>query len=126
MQCNRAHGQFVGVSRIASNADGPFAFFNVHPNDKYLVYTTMGVRRVLTASAFRSTYPWVLTARPGVDDRTLSPAVHRISGRVILTERRPVPKNTRLLLGRKRHGTRNKPCSLPTARSPSPEFPRRP
>ena len=42
VQCNRASGQFVGVSRIASNGDGRFAFFNVHPNDDYFVYTTMG------------------------------------------------------------------------------------
>ena len=42
VQCNRGAGQFVGVSRIASNADGRFAFFNVHPNDEYFVYTTMG------------------------------------------------------------------------------------
>ena len=101
VQCNRASGQFVGVSRIASNGDGRFAFFNVHPNDDYFVYTTMGdaarLGGILLPERLSVGTDGTTTE---VGDRTLSSAVHRVSGRVILTDGNPVPKNTRLLLGR--------------------------
>ncbi len=101
VQCNRAAGQFVGVARIACNADGRFVFLNVHPNDEYFVYTTMGDAARLDGILLPER---VSVGADGttteVGDRTLSPAVHRITGCVNLTDGKPVPKNTRLLLGR--------------------------
>jgi hypothetical protein len=101
VQCERGAGKFVGVYRIATNGDGRFTFVNVHPNDTYYLYTAMSdaarlggilLPERISVSADGTTN--------GVGDRTLASAVHRVSGHVILTDGKPVPAATRLLLSR--------------------------
>jgi hypothetical protein len=101
VQCNRGAGQFFGAYRIATNGDGRYTFANVYPNDDYFVYTTMDdaarlgcilLPERISVSADGTTKE--------VGDSTLSSAVHRLSGRFILTDGKPVPDGTRLLLSR--------------------------
>ena len=101
VQSNRAAGQFVGVYRTATNGDGRFTFLNVHPDDDYVIYTTMG-----DAAHFGGIFlpEHISVGADGttkdVGDCTLTLAVHRLSGRIILTDGKEVPANTRLLLSR--------------------------
>jgi Carboxypeptidase regulatory-like domain len=101
VQCNRSGGQFVGVYRIATNSDGRYTFANVHPNDDYFVYTTMKDAARLNGILLPQR---ISVGADGttkeVADGTLSSAIHRLSGRVILTDGKPIPNATRLLLAR--------------------------
>ena len=100
VQCNRGMG-FVGVYRIATDGDGRYTFANVHPNDDYFVYTTMSDAARLGGILLPER---ISVGADGttkdVGDRVLASAVHRVSGRVVLTDGKPIPKNTRLLLDR--------------------------
>ena len=87
-----AAGQFVGAYRIATNGDGRYTFVNVHPNDDYFVYTTMSDAARLGGILLPER---ISVGADGttkdVGDRSLASAVHRVSGRVILTDGKPVP-----------------------------------
>ncbi len=101
VQCNRAAGQFVGVYRIATNGDGQFIFLNVHPDDDYFLYTTMSDAARLGGILLPKRISVGADGRTkDVGGYTLTSAVHRVSGHVVLTDGKPVPPNTRLLLSR--------------------------
>ncbi len=107
VQCNTAgSGRFVGCYHIATNDDGRYTFVNVHPNDDYFVFTAMSdvarlggmmIPKRISVDADGTTNR--------VGDCTLTSAVHRVSGHVILTDGKPVPAGTQLLLSREELGT---------------------
>jgi hypothetical protein len=101
VQCNRSAGQFVGAYQIATNGDGRFTILNVHPNDDYFVYTKMSDAAKLGGILLPKR---ISVGADGTTkdagDNNLTSAVHQISGRIVLTDGKPVPEGTRLLLSR--------------------------
>jgi hypothetical protein len=106
VQCSTSAGTFVGAFRVATDAAGRYTFTNVRPNDEYFVHSTMGdaARRgdILLPKRISVGADGTTT---DVGDGTLTSTVYRVSGRVILTDGKPIPKNTRLLLSREELGT---------------------
>ena len=101
VQCNRATGQFVGAYRIAANDDGRFTFVNVHPSDDYFLYTMMDGAALLGGILLPERISLGADGTTkDAGDRTLASAVHRLAGRVVLTDGKAVPAATRLLLSR--------------------------
>jgi hypothetical protein len=99
VQCDRGAGQFVGAYRIATDSQGRYTFANVHPNDEYSVYTAMAdAARFGTLPVDHVTVGGDGTTT-NAGDRGLAP-VHRIAGRLLLTDGKAVPSGTRLLLSR--------------------------
>jgi len=100
-QCSRNAETFLGVHRIATNSDGRFEFDNIHANDEYFVYTTIGdavrLGGILLPERISVAADGTTTE---LGDRTLSAAVHHVSGRVMLTDSKPVPPHTRMGLFR--------------------------
>ena len=101
VQGNRGVGQFVGASRIAANSSGKYIFVNVHPHDDYFVYTTMSDAARLGGILLPQR---ISVGADGttkdVGDLSLTPAVHRISGRAVITDGNAIPRGIRLLLSR--------------------------
>jgi hypothetical protein len=101
VQCDRGATQFLGVCRIGANGMGRFTFVNVHSNCDYFVYTAMGDAARLGGIVLPQR---VSVGADGttkdVSDLSMSIAVHRVSGHVTLTDGKPVPGGTRLLLAR--------------------------
>jgi len=97
----RATSKFVGDFKISTDSDGYFQFVNVPPNETYALYGLMdGFPQdgAIPVQEFR------------VGDHSTSKDVgrvavqraHRLSGRVVLADGKPVPEGTRLLLARER------------------------
>src|SRR5690606_7739104 len=95
----RMAGQFIRIEEIATNDDGAFAIPNVPPDQDTVLYGRMDSSRgrgVVESRKFRSMQSGetlrlgALNVRPG----------HRLAGRVVLSDGRRVPAETRLLLGR--------------------------
>ena len=105
VQCSTGPG-FVGAYYIATDHEGRYTFLNVHPNDEYFVFTTMGgvirfggilpIRRIAVGADG--------TIKDAGDGR-LDATFHTVAGRVILTDGKPVPKGMQLMLSREDLGT---------------------
>ena len=99
VQANRGMGQFLGALEIGTNAQGRFSFLNVAPEDDYYVYGLMPSLKDKGAVPVKPVRVGADLAIIDVGDLTLEVG-HTISGRVILADGKPVPANTRLLIGR--------------------------
>jgi len=99
VQADRGMGHFLGALEIGTNAQGRFSFLNVAPEDDYYVYGLMDSLKN------RGAVP-VKPVRAGADGSTVDvgdlalEAGHTLAGRVLLADGKPVPPNTRLLIGR--------------------------
>jgi uncharacterized GH25 family protein len=99
VQTNRGADTFLGELSIGTDEHGRFTFLNVHPNEDYFVYGMMGTIPDGGAVA-------VVRVHSGGDGATTDagdlPVVrgHRVKGRVLLSDGKPIPGKTRLLLGR--------------------------
>ena len=105
VQCDTGLG-FVGAYHIATDHEGRYTFLNVHPNDEYFVFTTMGgaVRFGGILPIKRITVGADGTIKDAGDGR-LDATFHTVAGRVILTDGKPVPKGMQLMLSREDLGT---------------------
>ncbi|MES2462180.1 MAG: hypothetical protein V4671_16465, partial [Armatimonadota bacterium] len=99
-QKNRDMESFLGPQTIGTDADGKFLFTNLAPNDEYVVCAAM------TDLATRSVAAPTVTVRvPGDsksanDVKLLVSRARSIRGRLRLTDGKPVPRGTRVMLGR--------------------------
>ena len=99
VQVSRRSDAFLGETAIGTDQDGRFTFLNVHADEDYFVYGLMGTFREGGAVATRQVHV-------GGEGTTAAagelPVVrgHRISGRVLLSDGKPVPPKTRLMVSR--------------------------
>ncbi|MGD0815574.1 MAG: hypothetical protein ABSA83_18430 [Verrucomicrobiota bacterium] len=96
---DRTAGNYLGHFEIGTDARGGFMFVNLPPDADFHVYTLMS-----TMGKFGSVAPrQVHTGKDGettdAGDLVAGPA-HRLAGRVALSDGRPVPADTRLLISR--------------------------
>ena len=99
VSADRGMEKFTGNFDVGTDAKGRFAFVNLPPNTDYFLYGSMETLRPYGAIAN-------VKVRAGADGQTtdageltVSPA-HRLAGRVVLSDGKPVPAKTRLLVGR--------------------------
>jgi beta-lactamase regulating signal transducer with metallopeptidase domain len=89
----------LGHYEVGTDSKGVFTFFNIPPDTDFIVGATMGSIKALGAIPIQSFH----TARDGeitdVKDLAVGPA-HRLGGQVVLADGRPLPPNTRMLVGR--------------------------
>lgn len=99
VQVSRGSDGFLGETSVGTAADGRFTFVNVHPDEGYFVYTMMGRLKDAGAADAKK-------IRVGGEGTTIDAGDfvvvrgHTIKGRVLLSDGKQVPSNTRLLLSR--------------------------
>jgi hypothetical protein len=99
VQVNRGMGSFLGPMEIGTDREGRFTFLNVASDEDYYVYGHMSSLKDHGAVPARA-------VRVGTDGTTvvfgdlLVVAGHTISGRVLLSDGKPTPPNTRILASR--------------------------
>lgn len=100
-QADRGMGRFLGHQEVATDADGRFLFANVAPDDAYYVYGIMSSLAGQGSLAARE-------LRVGADGTvldagalTVEPA-HVLAGRVVLSDGKPIPRGTRLMVSREK------------------------
>jgi hypothetical protein len=89
---------FTGADTIAADARGRFTFVNVPPDQDFVLY---GVVEALRPRALRTT---VITVGDDDSVTTVPPLPlewgHRLAGRIVVPDGRPLPPGTHLLMGR--------------------------
>jgi hypothetical protein len=99
VQADRSSGGFLGALEIGTDEKGRFTFLNVAANDDYYVYGLMPSikdRGALPVKPVRVSADGTTT---NVGELALVPG-HTISGRVILSDGKAIPPDTRLLVAR--------------------------
>jgi hypothetical protein len=104
VQVDQSAGRFLGHREIGTDANGEFEFLHVAPNEAYYLYTLM------SSSGMSASDKWgalpIHEVPAGSDasevalgELQLGPA-HRLAGRVVLSDGKPLPPGTRLMLTR--------------------------
>ncbi len=99
VQANRSMDHFLGPLEIGTDQAGRFTFLNVASDDDYYVYGLMPSLKDRGAVAVKPVRVGTDGTTVNVGDLALGPG-HTISGRVILSDGKPIPPNTRLLVSR--------------------------
>jgi hypothetical protein len=99
VQANRDASTFLGESSIGTDENGRFTFLNVHADSDYFVYGLMGSLKDGGAVVARRNHVGAEGATTDVGDLPVVPG-HRLKGRVLLSDDKPVPPKTRLLVSR--------------------------
>ncbi len=90
---------FVGEQRAATDKDGRFTFYSMPPNQEWRLYGISDSLKGLGAVAPRGICTPANEGTLAVGDIALIPG-HVVAGRVRLTDGKPVPPHTRLMLTR--------------------------
>ncbi|HUT91392.1 MAG TPA: carboxypeptidase-like regulatory domain-containing protein [Thermoguttaceae bacterium] len=98
-QCDRSSGQFVGEYQIDTDEHGRFEFSNVIPNNDVYLYTKMKDAARVGFLPVKCVALGRHGSRVEVGPLRLDPA-HRLAGRVVLVDGKPIPEGTQLLVGR--------------------------
>ncbi len=96
---DRAAGNSLRYEEIATDADGRFALPNVTPEREFVCYVTMASLHGHGAVPPRKFVTGQSGTTSDLGDIAITPA-HRLAGRVVLSDGKPVPPDTRLFLGR--------------------------
>lgn len=99
VQVDRSVGKFLGHREIGTDAKGEFEFLHVAPDLDYYLYTLMGTSGKWGALPIYELHSAKDGGEVAAGELVLEPA-HRLAGRVLLTDGKPVPKETRLMLSR--------------------------
>lgn len=99
VQVSRSSDGFLGETSVGVDADGRFTFFNVHPDENYFVYTLLGTVKDGGAAEARKVRVGGEGATTDLGDFAVVPG-HTIKGRVLLSDEKPIPPKTRLLVSR--------------------------
>ena len=98
-QVSRNAETFLGDTSIGTDSDGRFTFVNVHPDDDYFVYGMMGTFHDEGAVDAKQVHVGGEGTTTNVGDLFVVRG-HRVKGRVILSDGKPLPPKTRLLTSR--------------------------
>jgi len=98
-QCDRSAGTFVGEYQIATDERGRFEFSNVIPNNDVYLYTKMNDAARVGFLPVKCVALGDHGSRVELGPLALEPA-HRLAGRVVLTDGKPLPEGTRVLVSR--------------------------
>jgi hypothetical protein len=96
---DRSMGEFTGDFVIATQEDGRFLFMNLPPGRDYALYGLMEGLQPFGALPVRTVRVKGDDSVTDAGDLNVTPG-HRLSGQVKLSDGAPLPKNSRLLLGR--------------------------
>ena len=99
VQVSRSSDEFLGDTSVGVDSDGRFTFFNVHPDESYFVYTLMGTIKDSGAADAKKVRVGGEGATTDVGDLAVVRG-HVIKGRVLLSDEKPIPPKTRLLVSR--------------------------
>ncbi|APW59593.1 carboxypeptidase regulatory-like domain-containing protein [Paludisphaera borealis] len=99
VQVNRGSDGWLGETSVGTDSDGRFTFVNVHPDEGYFVYTVMGSVKDGGAADAKKIHSGGEGATTDAGDFVVVRG-HTIKGRVLLSDEKPVPPKTRLLLSR--------------------------
>jgi hypothetical protein len=105
VQCDLGSHTFIGCRCVATDAEGRYTFVNLRPNDDYYVFITMSDAARLgkiTPPKRVSIGGDATTTEAG--DGSVADPIHRVSGRIILTDGKPLPKSMRMSLSREELG----------------------
>jgi hypothetical protein len=99
VQASRNSRTFLGPTQIATDESGRFLFINVAPNDLYYVYGIMS-----SFKAYGSLRAFEVKAcgdgtKTDVGELEVVPG-HRLAGRIVLSDGKPLPLHTRILVSR--------------------------
>ena len=97
-QADRSVSNFLGPYQIGTDADGRFSLPNLPAGEELFIYGIMDTlhdRGALAATKFTSSSG----ATTNMGDLTLAPA-HTLSGKLVLTDGKPVPAHTRVMISR--------------------------
>ena len=98
-QVNRDVETFVGDFKAATDAVGVFLIPNVPANDKFVLYGLMGSMKAHGAVAARPVQTGRSREAADVGDVAVGPGF-KLTGRVVLSDGKPVPAGTRVILSR--------------------------
>lgn len=96
---DRACGNFFRCDEIATDADGRFLFMNAPPERKFVFYEKMGSLHGKAAVPSKIFTTGKTGTKSDLGVLRVQPA-HLIAGRVVLSDGKPVPPGTKLILGR--------------------------
>ncbi len=96
---DRGEGRFTGESVIATQPDGKFLFVNLPPNREYALYGRMETLQPYGVIPLQTIKVKGDDSLTKVGDIKVIPG-HRLAGRVELSDGKPLPKNTHLMLDR--------------------------
>ncbi len=98
-QVSRKSETFLGAAVIGTDADGRFLFANVSANDDCFVYGIMDSLRSSGGIPAKHIHVGTDDSEADVGDLAVESAF-RISGRIALSDGKPVPAHTRVLISR--------------------------
>ncbi len=99
VQVSRSSEKFTGPVQIGTDTDGRFLFPNVPCDEDYFVYGIMDSLAERGAIVARQVHAGTNGAITNAGDLTIEPA-YRITGRLVLSDGKPVPAHTRVLFSR--------------------------
>ncbi|MBI1853442.1 MAG: carboxypeptidase regulatory-like domain-containing protein [Planctomycetes bacterium] len=99
VQADRDAERFLGNDDVGTDDDGHFAFLNVPPGDRFVVYGTMGSLRQMGSVGIATIDVEADRAEVSVGDLEVEPA-HRLSGRLVLADGEAAPPHTRVSISR--------------------------
>jgi hypothetical protein len=96
---DRRSGVWAGHREIGTDEEGRFTLFNLPPDTDYNLYGLLDAAKPYGAIAARQIHAGADGAITEAGDLVVTPG-HHVAGRVALSDGRPLPPDTRLLLGR--------------------------
>jgi len=96
---DRACGNNLRYDEVATDKDGRFILSNVTPEREFVLYAKMESLRGRGALPTKTFTTGKSGATSDLGALAVQPA-HRLAGRVVLSDGKPVPADTRLFLGR--------------------------
>jgi hypothetical protein len=99
VQVDRGMGHFLGAVQIGTDRKGRFLFSNVAPNQHYYIYGIMASFGDRGAIEARPIEVGADGSTLDVGDVPVGPA-HKIAGTVLLSDKKPIPSGTRIMISR--------------------------
>jgi hypothetical protein len=99
VQRDRNSETFVGEFRAAADGNGVFRIPNMPPDDDFYLYGLMDSLKAHGAVAVRPLRTGASGAETDAGDVTVGPG-YRLGGRLVLSDGRPVPSGTRVVVSR--------------------------
>jgi hypothetical protein len=97
----RAAGEFIRYGEIATDPDGRFLIPNVTPEREFVLYATMTSLKGVGAVPEKVFATGRTQTIQNLGDLVVQPGF-QVSGRVVLSNGKPIPPGTKLLLGREK------------------------